>query len=250
MHDPRVGRFFAVDPLAAKYPYYTPYSFSGNTVINSIELEGLEPGVLFSTPEDAANDFGKLFNDNSIRDDKEYGTKIYKITQENTTKYSYSIPVVGSSHGISNKKMNSIDIPSGGTWVAWAHTHGAESGPQYADNRFSGKPGSIDDGGDIAWSEWKKKDAFVATPDGSLDKYDISLDKIIEINTSQPTDTGSGTGGPGKAEKSTSNYTIKQGDTLSSIAERYHTTVSAIASENNISDVNKITAGSSINITN
>ncbi len=42
MHDPRVGRFFAVDPLTAKYPHYTPYSFSGNKVINSIELEGLE----------------------------------------------------------------------------------------------------------------------------------------------------------------------------------------------------------------
>jgi RHS repeat-associated protein len=24
MHDPRVGRFFAVDPLTAKYPHYTP----------------------------------------------------------------------------------------------------------------------------------------------------------------------------------------------------------------------------------
>ena len=43
MHDPRIGRFFAVDPLAAKYPYYTPYSFSGNEVIAKIELEGLEP---------------------------------------------------------------------------------------------------------------------------------------------------------------------------------------------------------------
>lgn len=42
MHDPRVGRFFAVDPLTAKYPYYTPYSFSGNKVIAFIELEGLE----------------------------------------------------------------------------------------------------------------------------------------------------------------------------------------------------------------
>ncbi len=42
MHDARVGRFFAVDPLTAKYPHYTPYSFSGNKVINSIELEGLE----------------------------------------------------------------------------------------------------------------------------------------------------------------------------------------------------------------
>ena len=42
MHDPRVGRFFAVDPLTSKYPHYSPYSFSGNRVIDNIELEGLE----------------------------------------------------------------------------------------------------------------------------------------------------------------------------------------------------------------
>ncbi|WP_317192854.1 RHS repeat domain-containing protein, partial [Aureivirga marina] len=42
MHDPRVGRFFAVDPLSDKYPHYSPYSFSGNKVIHAIELEGLE----------------------------------------------------------------------------------------------------------------------------------------------------------------------------------------------------------------
>jgi RHS repeat-associated protein len=42
MHDVRVGRFFAVDPLTKKYPWYTPYSFSGNKVIHAIELEGLE----------------------------------------------------------------------------------------------------------------------------------------------------------------------------------------------------------------
>ena len=43
MHDPRLGRFFAVDPLTWKYPFYTPYSFSGNRVIDKIELEGKEP---------------------------------------------------------------------------------------------------------------------------------------------------------------------------------------------------------------
>jgi len=42
MHDPRIGRFFAVDPLAPKYPHYTPYQFSGNKVIAWKELEGLE----------------------------------------------------------------------------------------------------------------------------------------------------------------------------------------------------------------
>jgi RHS repeat-associated protein len=43
MHDPRVGRFFAVDPLEKKYPFYSPYQFSGNRVIDMVELEGLEP---------------------------------------------------------------------------------------------------------------------------------------------------------------------------------------------------------------
>jgi hypothetical protein len=46
MHDPRVGRFFAIDPLTKKYPHYSPYSFSGNKVIHKIELEGLEEGEL------------------------------------------------------------------------------------------------------------------------------------------------------------------------------------------------------------
>ena len=43
MHDPRVGRFFATDPLEKKYPWYSPYQFSGNRLIDMIELEGLEP---------------------------------------------------------------------------------------------------------------------------------------------------------------------------------------------------------------
>ncbi|NVK66841.1 MAG: hypothetical protein HWE22_19770 [Flavobacteriales bacterium] len=42
MHDPRIGRFFAVDPLAPKYPHNSPYAFSENTVIDHVELEGLE----------------------------------------------------------------------------------------------------------------------------------------------------------------------------------------------------------------
>jgi RHS repeat-associated protein len=42
MHDPRVGRFFAVDPLFADYPHNSPYAFSENRVIDAIELEGLE----------------------------------------------------------------------------------------------------------------------------------------------------------------------------------------------------------------
>lgn len=42
MHDPRVGRFFAVDPLEPRYPMLTPYQFGANTPIMAVELEGLE----------------------------------------------------------------------------------------------------------------------------------------------------------------------------------------------------------------
>jgi RHS repeat-associated protein len=42
MHDPRVGRFFAVDPLAKSYPWNSVYAFSENQVIEAIELEGAE----------------------------------------------------------------------------------------------------------------------------------------------------------------------------------------------------------------
>jgi RHS repeat-associated protein len=42
MHDPRLGRFFAIDPLAKEYPWNSPYAFSENVVINAVELEGLE----------------------------------------------------------------------------------------------------------------------------------------------------------------------------------------------------------------
>ncbi len=42
MHDTRINRFFAVDPLAKKYPWNSPYAFSANRLIDGIELEGLE----------------------------------------------------------------------------------------------------------------------------------------------------------------------------------------------------------------
>jgi len=43
IYDPRVARFLSVDPLAPDYPWYTPYQFAGNTPIQAIDLDGLEP---------------------------------------------------------------------------------------------------------------------------------------------------------------------------------------------------------------
>jgi RHS repeat-associated protein len=41
-HQPDIGRFFNIDPLADKYVNNSPYAFSENRVMNGRELEGLE----------------------------------------------------------------------------------------------------------------------------------------------------------------------------------------------------------------
>jgi RHS repeat-associated protein len=41
-HQPDIGRFFNIDPLAEKYYYNSPYAFSENKVTGHRELEGLE----------------------------------------------------------------------------------------------------------------------------------------------------------------------------------------------------------------
>ncbi|MGH2645662.1 MAG: RHS repeat domain-containing protein, partial [Chitinophagaceae bacterium] len=42
-YDPQIGRFFRVDPLTEKYPWWTPYQFTGNNPVKYIDLDGLEP---------------------------------------------------------------------------------------------------------------------------------------------------------------------------------------------------------------
>jgi RHS repeat-associated protein len=42
IYDPRVGRFLSVDPLQAKFAYYSPYQFAGNSPIQATDLDGEE----------------------------------------------------------------------------------------------------------------------------------------------------------------------------------------------------------------
>ena len=76
MHDPRVGRFFAVDPLFRQYPHNSTYAFSENRVLDGVELEGLEWQGLNSSGENVAPDSGE------IRDYKWVGYETqYKVNE-------------------------------------------------------------------------------------------------------------------------------------------------------------------------
>ena len=182
MHDPRLGRFFATDPLTSEYPFYSPYQFSGNILINAVELEGLEPNVLFKTQDQAAVNFGKYYNDNSIREGIEYGASIYKVTDADTKKvmYAYNEATPGSSHKVAPNES----VPEGSVLVATVHTHGKYL--RETDNQFSGEQPPHT--GDIGKAVREKVDSYVATPQGAMRKFDIKKYTIQQIYDKLPSD--------------------------------------------------------------
>ncbi len=50
-HDPTIGRFFNIDPLAESFYHNSTYAFSENKVVAHIELEGLEAVSIKTSPQ-------------------------------------------------------------------------------------------------------------------------------------------------------------------------------------------------------
>ena len=94
MHDPRVGRFFAVDPLADKYPHNSPYAFSENRIIDGIELEGLEVVVLNAADRE-------LFLSYT---DKIYGENTFEFDKKNRLKF------IGNEKDLSGKQKKALIV--------------------------------------------------------------------------------------------------------------------------------------------
>jgi RHS repeat-associated protein len=49
IYDSRLGRFLSVDPRQTQFPDLTPYQFAGNTPIQAVDLDGLEPQGFMET---------------------------------------------------------------------------------------------------------------------------------------------------------------------------------------------------------
>jgi len=102
VEDPRLVRFFSVDPLTGKYPHNSPYAFSENRLIDGIELEGLE----FIRRPNQSSPLSLTQN-------------AFATTIRRTTAYKV---YDGAIHGVANsfhKQWNfwTRDIAKGETWV-------------------------------------------------------------------------------------------------------------------------------------
>jgi len=65
------------DDLREKYYSISPYAYCAGNPVRFIDVNGKEPGDFFLTMNAAARDFGKTYNDNSIRAGEEYGSRLY-----------------------------------------------------------------------------------------------------------------------------------------------------------------------------
>ena len=147
--------------------------------------------ILIFIKEKAAVDFGLFYNDNSIREDIEYGSSIYQVRNSNgQLGYTYTIVERGSKHGVTPSRPNLFRKV-----VADIHTNGAWSNGDYRDNEFSGirdKNGKLltsdklrkldTQNGDIGDSNSSQLTSFLVTPNGSLQSYDPKTGKIKVLN--------------------------------------------------------------------
>jgi len=199
--DPTIGRWPTVDPHAEKYYNISPYAYCLNNPVKLIDVDGRDPGDFFNTMDAAAKDFGNVYNDNSIRSGREYGSRIYMIADsKGNGGYTYNAPNIGEN----GNSVVPAAAPTGALVTGITHTHGKYSFGKWADNLFSGswnKEGNINTSqenkavvnspemsSDIGTANKENVKIYVATPSGSLQKYDPATGKISTIYTKIPSD--------------------------------------------------------------
>ena len=115
MHDPRLGRFFAVDPLSPSYPHNSPYAFSENSTIAFIELEGLEKLTIHTFSFAPFESFGGHFDGDG--NNRKFGDAI------NTTKGKENYRIGASAAfdlaGVDDIKDEWASLSSHGAMSHW-----------------------------------------------------------------------------------------------------------------------------------
>jgi len=131
------------------------YHYGGNNPVKYVDPDGRAAGDEFATIEEAAIDFAVTYNDDSIRDRREYGSTIYRLPNGS---YTYTIPRRGRFDRVTPSRP-----PRGYRVVATIHTHGA-----YVRN-YDGENFSVKDR-DSARRE--NIPSYLVTPSGRLRVYD------------------------------------------------------------------------------
>lgn len=201
MYDPAIMRWPAIDPMCEKFYNVSPYVYCLNNPVRFLDRDGLEPGDFFFTVDEAAVDFGLFYNGISIRRGREYASAIFSVVnKKGQAGYSYTLPNIGTEDGVMVG-----EAPYGYEMVARVHTHGRSSlmedgKTEFFDNEFSGLRDTeyesrtieyrkiVTNMTDIGNANRDKVNSYVATPNGSLQKYDYKTGEVTTISKDMPSD--------------------------------------------------------------
>lgn len=129
-HDPQIGRFVQIDPLAAQYVHNSTYAYAENDVIRAIDLEGLEKYIVTFRafiPQE------KVRNPDPSRNDKHFRGDNRKEYQANSSSYRTSQSV---SVDFDNDKMSLLQNHA-------ASTTGLDKNGQPLTSSSPGKAGTV-----------------------------------------------------------------------------------------------------------
>lgn len=220
-YNPQWGRFLNADGYVSTGSGllgYNMYTYCLNNPITKIDYGGAKPGDLFDTPDDAAEDFGRYINEKSIAEGREYSSYVYSVRVSETrtitiinpntfgknifsniwnclfnnsvtktitvtitvTKYSYSKPMAGTIDNV----IFPVILHHANVFrkkVALLHTHG-----NYVEKYRAGNDNFSDT------DKWAAKifgvPYYVATPVGTLRKYDPRTDTDVLLFSDLPFD--------------------------------------------------------------
>ena len=213
-YNPVTARWDRMDPLCEKYYNVSPYNYCLNNPIKLVDPDGKAPGPgdFFFKLDDAAKDFGKYTNPMSIKNNREYATSFYKMTNDKGQEgYSYTQPSQGGPAGATSLKFISRDKKSGKVTVSKTktaekavskgHSHGAyDEKSGIGNDVFSGlgelwgkdapeeRKKISNKSNDIGGSNDAKLQDYVVTPSGTLQHYDSSTGEVRIVDTNMPKD--------------------------------------------------------------
>ena len=144
-----------------------------NNPIRLIDPDGKDPGDPFSSPDDAARNFGLIYNYWSIKTNKEYNSLIYCYTKNGKTIYSYNKPNMGDE----DSSIPNLEYPQNAKLYGTIHTHAA-----YDENTENPHNGNVFSHADIVSSNKSPTKAdYLCTTSGVLMKYNKKKDGSHEI---------------------------------------------------------------------
>ncbi len=121
-----------------------------NNPISMADWNGKDPGEIFTSEIEAANDFAIYYNGTSIVKDREFGSSMY-ANPDGT--FSYNIAYIGNE----SSTTHNLVIPENTYHVGLLHTHGAEN-LRYEPHKFST--------GDENSANTTGLDSYLVTPAG------------------------------------------------------------------------------------